>query len=118
FEGPRDKRGERELPQLVVDARLTVSRNEVLREKDFAQMTAKELADCRAAIAQLKMPHDLVRTRRFRPDPRGGRTDPRAMMRAALRTDGEMIAPKFRSHRMVHPPLVVLADISGSMSQY
>ena len=39
-------------------------------------------------------------------------------MRAALRTGGDLILPKFRSPREVHPPLVVLADISGSMSQY
>ena len=40
------------------------------------------------------------------------------MMRAALRTGGDLILPKFRSPREIHPPLVVLADISGSMSQY
>ncbi len=40
------------------------------------------------------------------------------MMRLASRTGGELILPKFRSPREVHPPLVVLADISGSMSQY
>ena len=40
------------------------------------------------------------------------------MMRSALRTGGDLILPKFRSPREVHPPLVVLADISGSMSQY
>jgi len=39
-------------------------------------------------------------------------------MRAAMRTGGDFILPKFRSQREVHPPLVVLADISGSMSQY
>ena len=48
----------------------------------------------------------------------GRRIDPRAMMRQASRTGGELILPKFRSAREVHPPLVVLADISGSMSQY
>ena len=52
------------------------------------------------------------------PIPRGRRIDPRAMMRLASRTGGELILPKFRSPREVHPPLVVLADISGSMSQY
>jgi uncharacterized protein len=31
---------------------------------------------------------------------------------------GGLILPKFRERRTVHPPLVVLADISGSMSQY
>jgi uncharacterized protein with von Willebrand factor type A (vWA) domain len=40
------------------------------------------------------------------------------MMRSALRTGGDLILPRFRSTRTVHPPLVVLADISGSMSQY
>jgi len=40
------------------------------------------------------------------------------MLRVALRTGGDLILPRFRSVRQVHPPLVVLADISGSMSQY
>jgi uncharacterized protein with von Willebrand factor type A (vWA) domain len=40
------------------------------------------------------------------------------MMRSALRTGGDLILPKFRSPREINPPLVVLADISGSMSQY
>jgi hypothetical protein len=39
-------------------------------------------------------------------------------MRYAMRTGGDLIIPQFREPRVVHPPLVVLADISGSMSQY
>jgi hypothetical protein len=39
-------------------------------------------------------------------------------MRLSLKTGGELILPRFREHKTVHPPLVVLADISGSMSQY
>ena len=81
-------------------------------------MTAGEITDAKRAIAELRLPFDLVRTRRFRPNPHGLRADPRAMMRSALRTGGELILPKFRSPREVHPPLVILADISGSMSQY
>ena len=81
-------------------------------------MTAEELAEARKAIAALVMPHDLVVTRRFRADPRGARIDPRAMMRFGLRTGGDLLLPRYRSPRRVHPPLVVLADISGSMSQY
>jgi uncharacterized protein with von Willebrand factor type A (vWA) domain len=117
FEGQKG-RGREEMPEIEVDARFTFSGNEVLREKDFAQMTAAELAEARQAIANLRLPHDLVRTRRFRSDPRGRRVDQRAMMRSALRTGGDLILPKFRSRREIHPPLVVLADISGSMSQY
>ena len=48
----------------------------------------------------------------------GPQLDPRRMMREAMRTGGDLILPKFREPKLVHPPLVVLADISGSMSQY
>ena len=105
-------------PQIEVDARFTFSGKEVLRTKDFAQMSADELSRARRAINELSLPVDEVETRRFRIDPRGRRVDPRAMMRASLRTGGDLILPKFRSRRTAHPPLVVLADISGSMSQY
>ena len=114
----QESRGEDEVPQIDIDARFTVSGREVLRGKDFAQMTVAELGDAKRAIQELKLPFDAVVTRRFKPDPRGRRADPRAMMRSAIRTGGQLILPKFRSPREVHPPLVVLADISGSMSQY
>ncbi|MCT7375202.1 vWA domain-containing protein [Chelativorans salis] len=104
--------------EIELDARLSLSANEVLRDKDFAQMTTEELAAARQAMAALVMPHDLVATRRLRPDSRGERIDPRAMMRFGLRTGGDLILPRFRCPRRMHPPLVVLADISGSMSQY
>src|SRR4029079_5248999 len=102
---------------IEVDARFTVSGNEVLRGKDFAQMSAAELAEARHAIAKLVLPHDLVRTRRFKVDPRGRRVDQRAMMRSALRTGGDLILPKFRSPRQVAPPLVLLRGTSRSMGQ-
>ena len=118
FEGHRKQQPLQEVPEVEMDARFTVSGNELLRGKDFAQMTAAEIVDAKRAIADLRLPFDTVRTRRFRADPSGRRVDPRAMMRLASRTGGELILPKFRSPREVHPPLVVLADISGSMSQY
>lgn len=118
FAGHEDRQPVREVPEVEIDARMTFSGNEVLRDKDFAQMTADEIAAARRAIAAMQLPFDQVRTRRFQPDPAGRRVDPRAMMRGALRTGGKMILPRWRSPRQVHPPLVVLADISGSMSQY
>ncbi|RUW19040.1 VWA domain-containing protein, partial [Mesorhizobium sp. M1E.F.Ca.ET.041.01.1.1] len=118
FEGHQKNRPVREVPEIEVDARFTFSGNEVLRGKDFAQMDAAEMAEAKKAIAALRLPFDLARTRRFKADAQGRRIDPRAMMRSAARTGGALILPKFRSPREVHPPLVVLADISGSMSQY
>ncbi len=118
FEGHQKNQPPQEIPEIEVDARFTFSGNEVLRGKDFAQMSAAEIGDAKRAIAALTLPFDMVTTRRFRPDPRGRGIDRRAMMRSAARTGGELILPKFRSARKAHPPLVVLADISGSMSQY
>jgi uncharacterized protein with von Willebrand factor type A (vWA) domain len=59
-----------------------------------------------------------VKTRRFKPDPRGSRIDPRAMMRNGGAHRRRTDPAAFREPREIHPPLVVLADISGSMSQY
>ena len=118
FAGHEQRQPVREVPEIEIDARMTFSGDEVLRGKDFAQMTADEIAAARQAIARIELPFDKVRTRRFHADPRGPRIDARAMMRGALRTGGTLILPKWKSPREVHPPLVVLADISGSMSQY
>jgi uncharacterized protein with von Willebrand factor type A (vWA) domain len=118
FEGHRKNQPPSEIPEIEIDARFTFSGNEVLRGKDFAQMNAAEIAEAKRAIAALTLPFDMVATRRFRPDQRGRAVDPRAMMRSAARTGGTLILPKFRTRRQIHPPLVVLADISGSMSQY
>ncbi|MBX9469024.1 MAG: VWA domain-containing protein [Rhizobium sp.] len=108
----------REEPDVEIDARLTVSGQEVFRRLDFGQMTAAELKDARRAIERLAMPLDLVKTRRYRLSPRGRSVDPRATMRQSLRTGGDLMLPKFRVRRQQPPPLVILADISGSMSQY
>ncbi|WP_353640990.1 VWA domain-containing protein [Mesorhizobium sp. WSM2239] len=118
FEGHRKNQLPREIPEIEVDARFTFSGNEVLRGKDFAQMSAAEIGDAKRAISALTLPFDMVATRRFKLDQRGSIIDPRAMMRSAARTGGTLILPKFRTRRKIHPPLVVLADISGSMSQY
>ncbi|MDF1775871.1 MAG: VWA domain-containing protein [Rhizobiaceae bacterium] len=105
-------------PEIEVDARFTSSGSEVLRTTDFAQMTADEIVRAKRTMSQLVLPNDMVRTRRFRQTHRKAVIDPRSTMRTALKTGGSLILPKFRQQRMVHPPLVVLADISGSMSQY
>lgn len=106
-----------EEPDIDVDASETFSAQEVLRTKDFEQMSAAELAEARAAISRLRLPLDESRTRRTRAAVRGQLVDMRATMRASLRTSG-IIPLKRRDFRTRRPPLVVLCDISGSMSVY
>jgi uncharacterized protein len=118
FEGAKHQSTRQTRPEIEIDASLSFSGREVLRAKDFAQMTVAELETAKAAIRGLRLPADRVRTRRHRPDVIGRRIEPRATMRDSLRTGGGLILPRFSAPREVQPPLVVLADISGSMSQY
>jgi hypothetical protein len=100
-----------------IDAVMTFSDREQLRSMDFDKMSLDELARAKAAIARLRLPVQDVPTRRFAPDRHGARADLRATLRAALRSGG-LIELKRKSPRRRPPPLVVLCDISGSMSRY
>ncbi|ACA19762.1 VWA containing CoxE family protein [Methylobacterium sp. 4-46] len=108
---PRPKQDE-----AALRATLTVSEREVLKAKDFAQMSTEEVAQARRLIAALALPDDAARTRRFAPTARG-RIDPRRSFQRTLRAQGS-IDLAFRSPRVRPPPIVALADISGSMAEY
>jgi uncharacterized protein len=103
--------------ELEFDAAMTFSDREQLRTMDFEKMSVEELARAKAAIARLRLPIHDIPTRRHARDPRGARADMRATLRAALRGGG-LIELKRKSPRRRPPPLVVLCDISGSMSRY
>jgi uncharacterized protein len=110
---------QREEPSEVeIDARLTVSDREVLQKKDFAQMTAAEIAAAKEAIARLALPLDLVRTRRLAAARHGHIIDIRRTLRASMKAGGAVIDLKYLGPRVKEPPIVALLDISGSMSQY
>jgi uncharacterized protein len=104
--------------EVEIDARLTVSDREVLQKKDFAQMTAAEIAAAKQAIARLALPLDLVRTRRLAASRRGHLIDIRRTLRASMKAGGAVIDLKYLGPRVKEPPIVALLDISGSMSQY
>ncbi len=101
-----------------VDARLTVSDREVLQKKDFAQMSAAEIAAAKAAIARFSLSLDEVTTRRLKADRHGRFVDLRRTLRASLKAGGAVIDLKYLGLRRQPPPVVALMDISGSMSQY
>ena len=104
--------------EIEVDFKFTFSETEVLQEKDFEQMTASELAAAQVALRRLSLPLSDVQTRRFVADDKGTRIDMRRSLRATMRLGGQVIALKHRKRQKKPPPLVVIADISGSMGQY
>ncbi|HEY4982801.1 MAG TPA: VWA domain-containing protein [Pseudolabrys sp.] len=104
--------------EVEIDARLTVSDREILQKKDFAQMTAAEIAAAKEAIARLALPLDHVRTRRMAASRHGHLIDIRRTLRASMKAGGAVIDLKYLGPRVKEPPIVALLDISGSMSQY
>ena len=105
------------VPSAEFDARLTMSAAEILRSKDFAQMSAAEIEEARKAIKRLAMPADKLQTRRFAPGGRPARIDARRSFRRSLQPGG-VIDLEFRSAVERAPPVVALCDISGSMNEY
>ena len=98
--------------------RMAFSPSEVLRTRDFEQMTAEEVRQAREALRCLKPDLRPIPTRRFRPDPHGAGIDARRTLRASLRTGGHPMSLKRRSHATRRPTLVAICDISGSMESY
>lgn len=120
---------ERELPdvddpqnedgtEIEIDASLTMSSEERLRQLDFEQMSTQEMAEAKRMLARLNLPVTPIASRRFMADVHGARIDGRATMKAAMRRGGELHDIVRAAPRPRWPNLVVLCDISGSMSQY
>ncbi len=94
------------------------SRDELLRRKDFAELTADELAELRRLIAELASARPQRRSRRLRRNPRGSTLDLRRLVRASLATGGDPAERAFRRRVATHRKLIVLCDVSGSMEPY
>ncbi len=103
---------------LELDATYTASSNDILRAKDFEQMTLAEQMQARRAIALLRLQRRERLLRRFQPSRGGERIDMRRTLRQSLRSGGGMISLARREHQRRERPLVVLCDISGSCSNY
>jgi len=112
------KQQEAKTEKVELEARLTFSSREVLQRMDFDTMSAAELAEAKKLIAELRLPLPVIKTRRFHVERNGRRIDLRKTLRESLRGGGDVIPLVRAAPRELHPPLVVLCDISGSMNPY
>ncbi len=103
---------------IEVDASMTISAEERLRSLDFEQMSVAEVAAAKRMLARLKLPVKPLPSRRSQAASSGHDTDWRRTLRMAMRQGGEMRILARTRPRPRWPNLVVLCDISGSMSQY
>lgn len=115
-EAPSQQRQKKE--DIEVDASFTASAAEVLRRKDFEQMTVAEQAQAKQAIAKLRLHRHEVVTRRYERSLHGPVIDMRRTMTGSLRAGGHLIDLERRQRQWHEPPLVVLCDISGSCTNY
>jgi uncharacterized protein with von Willebrand factor type A (vWA) domain len=95
----------------------TASAAEVLRRRDLARLSAAERAEVNRLIALLSASAAQRRSRRF-VSAASGRIDPHRTVRAILRRGGEISQLHHRRHRERPRRVVLVVDVSGSMSPY
>jgi len=93
------------------------SADELLRQRDFREMSWDELASVRRLLRQSLWRVAERRTRRLRAD-RRGTVELRRTMRAAARQGGDAHRLARASARTKRRPIVILCDVSGSMDRY
>ena len=107
-----------ETQEADLDAAFSFSAREVLQHKDFATMTADELAQAKALLRRIHLPLPAKPVRRTLASPRGHAIDLRATLRRSVGAAGMLTPLAYRRRRLRPPPLCVLVDVSGSMDRY
>jgi hypothetical protein len=104
----------------VLELTFTYSDRELLRRKDFAELTPEEIRAVERLMAELALELGERRTRRLVLSGSGvaRSIDLRRTIRRNLRYGGEVLEWSERWPKWKPRPLVILADVSGSMERY
>lgn len=113
--GPAPRAGTR--ARDTAPASALASTTEVLRRRDFAGLTTAEREQLRRLLAVFTLRGEARRTARRRPARRGD-VDPRRTVREMLRHGGEPVRPRLHARTDRPRRVVLLVDVSGSMSPY
>ncbi len=91
---------------------------EILRKKDFESFSWDEVQEAKKLMAEMRWQLGMRKTHRKAPSRRGKLLDMRRLMRRNLKYGAEPLEFTWRSIRLKPRPLVIVCDISGSMSLY
>jgi uncharacterized protein with von Willebrand factor type A (vWA) domain len=91
---------------------------EVLRKKDFDSYTWEEVQEAKRLMSEMRWNLGMRPTHRKRPTRRGSYPDMRRIVRRNLKYGAEMLELTWREIKRKPRPLVIICDISGSMSLY
>ena len=108
---PREDRGDQPASSSGYSAQ------ELLRRKDFEDMTWQETEEVKRLLQQSPWRIAERKTRRLRPSGHGA-VDLRRSARRSIHTSGEIVSLLHREPRLRRRPIVLLCDVSGSMEKY
>lgn len=91
---------------------------EVLRKKDFEAFSWDEVQEAKKLMAEMRWQLGMRKTHRKAPAKRGSLPDMRRIVRRNLKYGAELLELTWRETRTKPRPLVIICDISGSMSLY
>ncbi len=91
---------------------------EYLRKKDFENFTWEEVQEAKRLMAEMRWHLGMRPTRRKAPAKKGSYPDMRRIVRRNLKYGAELIELTWRKTKAKPRPLVIICDISGSMSLY
>lgn len=94
------------------------SATENLASRDFADMDDDQLAEARRLVMTMLWQPTDFKTRRWIHDTLGRRPDMRRTLRGAVGPEGDLLRIERRRRRTRQRPLIIIADISGSMERY
>jgi uncharacterized protein with von Willebrand factor type A (vWA) domain len=113
-----DQGPEREREEPKIEAIFTYSPQELLRHKDFSELTPEELNEVRRLMQEMVWDLEQRRTRRKTHAARGAYLDMRRTFRQNLRYGVHPLQLAWQRRKLKRRPLVVICDISGSMDHY
>lgn len=102
----------------VADRSQTYSPAELLQHKPFAEMTPEELATVRQLIQEMAWPLVWRQSRRRTRNRHGNLLHLRQVLRFASQHNGIPLRLAWQSRKQKQRPLILIADISGSMEKY
>lgn len=94
------------------------SYRERLARRDFADLTPEEHEQVRRLIDRMVWRPAAAPSRRWAPNRSGSRPDLRRTLRTVSGPHGDLVPLAWSDRRLRRRPLVVLADVSGSMERY
>ena len=106
-------------PQTEIDLlKLSWSDREQLSHMDFESMSSEDYLKAQKLLARLKIIFNPVKIRRFKKTHQPRQIDFRRTLKQSAKMSGQVISLKYKQPKKVYPSMLILIDISGSMSRY